>query len=115
MPPPPLLPAAAATGLLLLLVAAAPGAAGGQPPQFTVYSCDTTNQPTYGGNIFSAIRIGHPKAAADGPHQMAHCPSYNSSADPLGPCFVSPEAAKAYLDKLPAGHRSISLEGQPTL
>ena len=81
------------------------------PNQFTAYSCGNGQlQPTVGGNVFSAIRIAHSKQPG-----APKCPGYNASADPLGPCFISPEVAKAYLDKLPAGHRSISLEGQPTL
>jgi hypothetical protein len=99
--------------LLLSTVAAALGAAEAvQAPtsQFTAFSCDTFGQPTVGGNIFSAIRIAHSKQPG-----TPKCPTYNDSADPLGPCFVSPERAKAYLDTLPAGHRAISLEGQPTL
>ena len=79
-------------------------------PQFTAYSCDTTNQTTVGGQIFSAVRLAHPQTPGS-----PRCPSYNASADPLGPCFVTPEFTKAYLDRLPTGHRSISLEGQPTL
>ena len=78
--------------------------------QFAAYSCDTVGQPTVGGNVYSAIRIAHSKQP--GP---PHCPGYNASADPLGPCFVSPEFAKEYLQQIPAGHRAISLEGQPSL
>ena len=57
--------------------------------QFAAYSCDTVGQPTVGGNVYSAIRIDHSKQP--GP---PHCPGYNASADPLGPCFVP----KAYFN-----------------
>ena len=99
--------------------------------QFTAYSCDTgpttgsgpwapsagrSNETltSFGGNVYSAIRLGHPRASATNP-KPAPCNSYNASADPLGPCFTSPAEAKAYLGTIPAGHRAISLEGQPTL
>lgn len=92
------------------LAAAAAAAAPTQANRFAIYSCDTIGQPTVGGNVFSAIRIAHSKQPG-----TPKCPSYNASSDPLGPCFVSPEDAKRYLDQLSAGHRSISLEGQPSL
>ena len=69
---------------------------------------------SFGGNVYSAIRLGHPRASTTN-SKPAPCNSYNASADPLGPCFTSPAEAKAYLGTIPAGHRAISLEGQPTL
>ena len=92
-------------------------------PRFTAYSCDTgpitaagkhKTPASFGGNVYSAIRIGHP-LPINGTTTHPRCESFNASSDPLGPCFTSPASAKAYLDTIPAGHRAISLEGQPTL
>jgi hypothetical protein len=70
--------------------------------QYVTYSCDTPNA-TDGTSFFDAV----PLAITNG----KQCPFASPSADPLGPCFVSPASVKAKLDVVPPGRRAISLEG----
>ena len=79
--------------------------------QFVAYGCDTTvNDTTPVARppfFFSAPRIAIQRVSSD----KENCSTVGPGADPLGPCFTSPQDIKTQLDKVPAGFRAISLEG----
>lgn len=93
---------------LLLFVAAAlwpQPAAAAATTAYRAFSCDTAGQNATAalGAISSAVKLGIVHSAA--------CPVADASADPLGPCFVSPAEVKASLAGVQPGMRAISLEG----
>ena len=71
--------------------------------ELSAFSCDTDNVTAF-PNFYPATKIGAQTGGA--------CPDLGHDADPLGPCFLSPAAAKAALDRVPAGKRALSLEGR---
>lgn len=91
--------------LLLLLVAGRVDVA--TSAELTAFSCDTPGvgplNTTSHTNFYTAVQIAFLGGGG--------CPYPGPTAAALGPCFLSPAAAKAALDLLPAGKRALSLEG----
>lgn len=71
---------------------------------YRALSCDTpANTSSKAGNFFSAAQLGIRNSAA--------CPFAGPDAKAPGSCYSTPEDVWAQLKVLPAGSRSISLEG----
>jgi hypothetical protein len=98
--------AAAAACASVAVCSSGDGSAAGKS-YYRAFSCDTGNV-TMGGNVFTAVSV---PVIASSKHSGCPAGGKGVGANPLGPCFTSPAAAKAELDRLPAGARAISLEG----
>jgi hypothetical protein len=62
-------------------------------------------------NFYPMVRLAYSYNHSSG--RPASCPDgAGPTADPLGPCFVSPADVKAQLDAFPPGCRAINLAGQ---
>jgi hypothetical protein len=71
---------------------------------YHAFSCDTASQNvTTSGAVSSGVKLKIVHSAA--------CPLADEHADPLGPCFVSPQEVKEALSTVQPGMQAISLEG----